>query len=123
MNPNEMFRAKLLEISHAKHRMKIAAERSADYQKVSEAQIADILTILGNPNLRDQLMMGIEVEKEHGRYGPKDGAFDVAGVDLHKCAFIAAAHIAEVPDYYDRLKKMEEEGKAYWASKGVELDD
>ena len=31
---------------------------------------------------------------------------------------IAAVHLAELPDYYTRLKKMEEKGRAYWGLKG-----
>lgn len=47
----------------------------------------------------NELSMGIEVETEH-----TDNK-DIAAV-------IAKAHLAEIPDYYTRLKKMEEEGKA-----------
>ena len=45
----------------------------------------------------EQLKMGIEVEKEHTDcpYLAKE---------------IAKDHLAEIPDYYSRLKKMEEEG-------------
>lgn len=45
-----------------------------------------------------ELSMGIEVEKEH--------------VDNPETAkAIAKDHLAELPDYYTRLKKMEEEGE------------
>lgn len=44
--------------------------------------------------IQKQLDKGIEVEKEHSKHR------DVAKE-------IALDHIAELPDYYDRLKKME----------------
>jgi hypothetical protein len=46
-----------------------------------------------------QLAMGIEVEKEHTDHP-------------HIAKEIAKDHLAEIPDYYTRLKKMEDEGKA-----------
>ncbi len=47
----------------------------------------------------EQLKMGIEVEHEH--------------TDCpHLAKEIAKDHLAEIPDYYTRLKKMEDEGKA-----------
>lgn len=50
----------------------------------------------------DQIRNGIEVEREHD-----SGEYDVVGKekDLLK---IALVHLDELPDYYDRLKKMEE---------------
>ena len=46
-----------------------------------------------------ELAMGIDVEKEHT---------DNPAIAKE----IAKDHLAEIPDYYTRLKKMEEEGKA-----------
>ena len=45
-----------------------------------------------------ELEMGIEVEKEHT-------------TDKEIAKRIALDHLAEISDYYTRLKKMEEEGK------------
>lgn len=45
---------------------------------------------------KNELKMGIEVEKEHG-----------TRIDVRKQ--IALAHLKEIPDYYTRLKKMEQE--------------
>ena len=53
----------------------------------------------------DQLEMGIEVEMEHTTNK------DVA-------ERIALDHLAEIPDYYSRLKKMEEEAKNETESSG-----
>lgn len=48
---------------------------------------------------QEQLLMGIEVEKEH--------------VDDEEVAVIIAAHhLDEIRDYYTRLKKMEDEAKS-----------
>jgi len=46
----------------------------------------------------DELVMGIEVEKEH-----------TSSPEMAKR--IALDHLAELPDYYTRLRKMEDEGK------------
>jgi hypothetical protein len=46
----------------------------------------------------EELEMGIEVETEHTD-------------DLDEAKQIAKDHLAELPDYYTRLKKMEEEGE------------
>lgn len=52
-----------------------------------------------------ELAMGIEVEHEHS---------DVPQIQRK----IALDHLAEIPDYYTRLKEMEEEGKAALKAKG-----
>ena len=52
-----------------------------------------------------ELAMGIDVEKEHT---------DNPAIAKE----IAKDHLAEIPDYYTRLKKMEEEGKAALNTKG-----
>jgi hypothetical protein len=38
------------------------------------------------------------------------GAFD----NLHKAARIAIGHLLEFPDYYKRLRKMEDRAEDYW---------
>jgi hypothetical protein len=38
----------------------------------------------------------------------------VSGDDPHVTAKIALAHLNEVPDYYTRLKAMEEQAKRDW---------
>jgi hypothetical protein len=55
-----------------------------------------------------QFIKGIEVEFEHGTH---DSATNVTGDDVIQTAKIAWAHLKELPDYYDRLEIMEEEGK------------
>lgn len=71
-----------------------------------EAQIRQIAADLKLPTdeaYLAQLKKGVPVEREHDR-----GVLDVVQ-NLEDLVKIAAAHIEEIPDYYDRLKKMEDE--------------
>lgn len=54
----------------------------------------------------EQFRMGLEVELEHGSIDP---VTNVTNDDLTMTAKIALAHLKEIPDYYTRLRKMEEE--------------
>ena len=54
----------------------------------------------------DQFRMGMDVELEHGLVDPSTNVTDDDPVITGK---IALAHLNEIPDYYDRLKRMEEE--------------
>lgn len=54
----------------------------------------------------EQFRMGLEVELEHGTIDP---VTNITNDDLTMTAKIALAHLKEIPDYYSRLKKMEEE--------------
>jgi hypothetical protein len=59
----------------------------------------------------EQYRMGMEVELEHGTVDPLTNVTDD---DLLMTGKIALAHLNEFPDYYTRLRKMEDEaeGKA-----------
>lgn len=59
----------------------------------------------------EELKQGILIEQEHTRVGPKKGIYAVVPNKLLFLVRIAAAHLAEIPDYYSRLKAMESEGK------------
>lgn len=61
-----------------------------------------------------QFLLGINVELEHGKRNKKTNVTDDNPILTGK---IALAHLMEFPDYYIRLKKLEEEAKAYWAEK------
>lgn len=63
----------------------------------------------------EEFRRGIEVELEHGRRNP---ATDITGDDLTLTGKIALAHLNEIPDYYTRLVRMEEEARAFWATGG-----
>jgi len=62
----------------------------------------------------EQFRMGMNVELEHGKIDPNT---NVTNDDPLTTAKIALAHLNEFPDYYTRLKKMEEEANIYWKQK------
>lgn len=51
--------------------------------------------------INTQIKKGTKVEMEHVN-------------DESSAKEISMDHLIEIPDYYDRLEKMEEEGKNYW---------
>lgn len=61
-----------------------------------------------------QFAMGINVELEHGSKYPNT---NVTKNDPILTGKIALAHLQEFPDYYTRLKKLEEEATAYWSTR------
>lgn len=62
----------------------------------------------------DLWKFGMKVELEHGLVNPRT---NVTNNDLLKTAKIALAHIIEFPDYYQRLKIMEQDAEAFWEKK------
>jgi len=56
----------------------------------------------------EQFRMGLDVELEHGKIHPET---DVTNDNPLLTGKIAWAHLMEFPDYYDRLARMEAEGK------------
>ena len=50
------------------------------------------------------LKMGYDVELEHGTVNKET---NITGDNVFMTLKIALAHLKEIPDYYDRLKKME----------------
>jgi hypothetical protein len=54
----------------------------------------------------EQFRQGLEVELEHGRRDPSTNVTDDDPIVTGK---IALAHLNELPDYYDRLARMEAE--------------
>jgi Protein of unknown function (DUF5661) len=63
----------------------------------------------------EQFRAGMEVELEHGTHDP---ATDVTGDDPVTTGKIALAHLNEFPDYYTRLKQMEDEADREWQKRG-----
>ena len=59
----------------------------------------------------EQFRMGMDVELEHGLINSQT---NVTNDDPLMTGKIALAHLNDFPDYYTRLKKMEEEGDQYW---------
>lgn len=63
----------------------------------------------------NQFRMGMNVELEHG--SATSEITNVTKDDPLLTGKIALAHLIEIPDYYDRLEEMEEEGEEFWAGK------
>ncbi len=70
-------------------------------------RIARVLGVEREVDL-EQLRRGMSVELEHGR---RDPLTNVTDDDPLMTAKIALAHLREFPDYYDRLERMEAEGR------------
>ncbi len=68
----------------------------------------------------EQFRAGMEVEFEHGA---RDPATDVTGDDPILTGKIALAHLNEFPDYYTRLKRMEDEAEREWRHARTDRDD
>lgn len=62
----------------------------------------------------NEFTMGINVELEHGTKFPNT---NVTNNDPILTGKIAYAHLLEFPDYYTRLKKLEDEANTYWKEK------
>ena len=62
----------------------------------------------------EQFRFGMDVELEHGSHDPQT---DVTGDDPILTGKIALAHMKEVPDYYERLERMEREAERDWATR------
>ncbi len=59
----------------------------------------------------EQFRMGMDVELEHGLVSART---NVTNDDPVMTGKIALAHLNEFPDYYTRLKKMEDEADKYF---------
>lgn len=68
--------------------------------------IGDILGIRWDKFDVEQFRMGMDVELEHGLCDPSTNVTNDDPVITGK---IALAHLNEIPDYYDRLEKMEKD--------------
>lgn len=91
--------------SHIKKTFRLKEEKVSTKKARS---IGDRLKINWDKVNLDQLRMGISVESEHDTDDPKTDV--VKGRDpFLQYAKIALAHLREKPDYYTRLKKVEEE--------------
>ena len=76
---------------------------------VEEArQIGEQLGITWDTFDVDQYKKGMDVELEHGTENP---VTNVTNDDLLMTGKIALAHLNEIPDYYTRLLKMEQEAE------------
>ena len=64
----------------------------------------------------EQFRMGMDVELEHGTRDPNTNVTDDDPLVTGK---IALAHLNEFPDYYTRLKEMEDKAEEYWEKKNT----
>ena len=83
-------------------------------------EIGEILRINCSKFNIEQFRMGMMVELEHGIADPDT---DVTNNDPLVTGKIALAHLAEYPDYYTRLEKMEDEAEEYWESHSTEIKE
>jgi hypothetical protein len=83
------------------------------FTKEEAAAIALLLGIDFSKSKFDlnEFWMGVNTELEHGR---KYNQTNVTADEPITTGKIALAHLTEFPDYYQRLKVLEEEAKAYW---------
>ena len=90
-----------------------SATRVRSFTKEEAAAIALLLGIDFNKSKFDLegFWMGVNTELEHGR---KYNLTNVTADEPITTGKIALAHLNEFPDYYKRLKVLEEEAKAYW---------
>ncbi len=65
----------------------------------------------------DEFTVGVNIELEHGT---KYSECNVTKNDPILTGKIALAHLKEFPDYYTRLKQLEEEAFNYWSKKGLD---
>lgn len=73
---------------------------------IEEAKrIGDQLNIDWNVVDINEFLMGLNVELEHGS---RDANTNISNSDPILTGKIALAHLKELPDYYTRLKKIEE---------------
>jgi hypothetical protein len=95
------------------YRNHYSATRGKSFSKEEAAAIALLLSIDFTKSKfdLDEFWMGVNTELEHGKISRQT---NVTGDDPIMTGKIALAHLNEFPDYYKRLKILEEEAKAYW---------
>lgn len=79
-----------------------------DFTKDEAKVIGDKLRIDWQKIDLEQFRIGLEVELEHGTH---DLATNVTNDNFEMTGKIAWAHLKEIPDYYTRLKRMEDEAE------------
>lgn len=85
-----------------------------DFSEEEARRIGDAIGVDWTRIPMEEFRMGLRVELEHGLH---DDQTNVTGDDELTTGKIALAHLKEFPDYYTRLRKMEDEADAYWGAK------
>ena len=84
----------------------MAAERRTTPEEARE--VGDQIGVDWDRFDLEQFRAGMDVEYEPGTHDPQT---DVTGDDPVVTGKIALAHMKEFPDYYDRLRRMEQEAE------------
>jgi len=84
------------------------------FTKAEAKKIGEQLGVTWDKFDVDQFRSGMDVELEHGTV---DKNTNVSNDNPLITGKIALAHLNEIPDYYDRLEKLEKEGDAFWKAK------
>jgi hypothetical protein len=90
------------------------SEEKKTFTKDQAEKIGNSLSVDWNKIDIEQFRMGLEVESEHNDGGKLDVV--KSEKDLGK---IALAHLKELPDYYTKLKTMEEDAPANSVGSGA----
>lgn len=85
-----------------------------NYSSEDAERIGNAIGIKWDKFNAEQFRMGLMVELEHGTV---DANTNVSNDDDIITGKIALAHLNELPDYYTRLAKMEQEGEKFWEGK------
>lgn len=85
----------------------ILTEAKKQFSKSEAKRIGTLLDVDWEETDLEQFRIGLGIESEHD-----SGEFDVVGGDKKKLAKIVLAHLDELPDYYTKLIKMEEDAPA-----------
>ncbi|MEH7380874.1 DUF5661 family protein [Bacillus sp. JJ1533] len=95
------------------HRYEHYVARAKSFSREEAAAIALLLGIDFNKTKfdLDEFWMGVNTELEHGSIKSQTNVTEDNPIITGK---IALAHLNEIPDYYKRLKVLEQEAKAYW---------
>ena len=97
----------------AENRDKVPSQKEIEIKRVAKQGNLNI----GRYDIK-QLIMGYEIEKEHGTVNP---ITNVTNDDEVKTLKIALAHLNEVPDYYTKLKKYVEKGVSESLNESTEI--
>ena len=88
--------------------------RKKNFSSEEAKKIGEALNVDWSKFDVEQFRMGMDVELEHGLEDPET---NVTNNDPFLTGKIALAHLNEFPDYYTRLKKMEEEAEEFHKSR------
>lgn len=76
-------------------------------EEPTDEEVMALAEAIGFGGDMKEFAKGVEEEQEHGPQGPAGGKFDITGGDSMEEALIAAAHLAEDPEYYTKLELLE----------------